>query len=607
VKFFSKSKLIVLVLLVGLLTSGFIYYKYITLITKKDMAEYVPNSAAAFLEVNSLSNLFTELTKTKAWQQFAHNFSISNQVEYLADAANIVSFTGLGLNEATLLARAQYVVVLDGLKIETKLVNTSDKKQVLEEPKESKESKESETGELEVIPQLALVIETHSNKVEEYLSNRVNLLAKRIYGDNITSREETFQNIKIKIFQVPNTERQIVTAQKGSVMIIGNSKNTVENCLAVLLGQKASFKQDPYLKLAREKLSKDSAIFGFVTGKTVASILQISTNILPESLVKNNEQGLPSIISEQLIDGIAYSVSFDNKEVVEKYFTLVKPDLASKISSIVKPIANQDLTLTNKLMPKSLDFTVFFLQEPAQLIEELITAISAHTNVVVSFALRQLVINLGKQYGIEPTEPIGNLISNENALIKLPNNDKFLFLLKVKDKLKLLPTVGRYLRKGSTEKVNSEEYKSLEIVTSPDKEMQAIAFLEEYLVVGTRSQLIKFIDIWQQEQKTQAYNLELVKNNPSAIFLSHKLENQKVGEFFLNLSRLLRTTDGAREILSTEPIKSLLAQTPASISVGYFLDEGLMIEKRSPLGVFTWLSNLISPTEELKESETFKQ
>jgi len=600
VNFFSKPKLIVLVLLVGLLATGFIYYKYITLITKKDMAEYVPDSAAAFLEVNSLSNLFTELTKTKAWQDLSSNFGISNQVEYLADAANILSFTGLGLNEATLLARAQYVVVLDGLKVETKSVNESDKKQILEESEGS--------NELEVIPQLALVIETHSNKVEQYLSNRVNLLAKRIYGDNITSREETFQNIKIEIFQVPNTERQIVTTQKGSVMIIGNSKNTVESCLAVLLGQKASFKQDPYLKLSREKLNKDSAIFGFVTGKTVANILQISTNILPESLMKNNEneQGLPSIISEQLIDGIAYSVSFDNKQVVEKYFTLVKPDLASKISSIVKPIANQDLTLTNKLMTKSLDFTVFFLQEPSQIIEELITAISAHTNVVVSFALRQLVINLGKQYGIEPNEPIGNLISNENALVKLPENDKFLFLLKVKDKIKLLPTVGRYLRKGSTEKVNSEEYKSLEIVTSPDKEMQAIAFLEEYLLVGTRSQLIKFIDIWQQEQKTQTNNLELVKNNPNAIFLSYKLENQKVGEFFLNLSRLLRTTDGAREILSTEPIKSLLAQTPASISIGYFSDEGLMIEKRASLGVFTWLSNLLGPTEELKESETFK-
>ncbi|MFY9227236.1 MAG: hypothetical protein WAQ98_31490 [Blastocatellia bacterium] len=598
-KFFSKPKLIVLVLLVGLLATGFIYYKYITLITKKDMAEYVPDSAAAFLEVNSLSNLFAELIKTKAWQDFASKFGISNQVEYIADAANIVSFTGLGLNEATLLARAQYVVVLDGLKVETKSVDESDKDK----------SKESEgSNELEVIPQLALVIETHSNKVEQYLSNRVNLLAKRIYGDNITSREETFQDIKIKIFQVPNTERQIVTAQKGSVMIIGNSKTTIESCLAVLLGQKASFKQDPYLKLAREKLSKDSAIFGFVTGKTVASILQISTNILPESLMKNNEseQGLPSIISAQLIDGIAYSVSFDNKQVVEKYFTLVKPDLALKISSIVKPIANQDLTLTNKLMTKSLDFTVFFLEEPAQIIEELITAISAHTNVVVSFALRQLVINLGKQYGIEPNEPIGNLISNENALMKLTNNDKFLFLLKVKDKLKLLPTMGRYLRKGSTEKVNSEEYKSLEIVTSPDKEMRAIVFLEEYLLIGTRLQLMEFIDIWQQDQKIQTNNLELVKNNPTAIFLSYKLENQKVGEFFLNVSRLLRTTDGAREILSTEPIKSLLTQTPASISIGYFSDEGLMIEKRSSLGVFTWLSNLIGPTEELKESETFK-
>ena len=602
-KFFSKPKLIGLVLLVGLLVSSFIYYKYITYVTKKDMAEYVPDSAAAFLEVNSLSNLFTELTKTKVWQDLASNFGISKQVEYITDMADIINFTGLGSNEATLLARAQYVVVLDGLKVETKSVDKSDKEK-LKEPLESSES--SESNELEVIPQLALVIETHSNKAEEYLFNRVNLLAKRIYGDNIISKEATFQNIKIKIFQVPNTERQIVAAQKGSVMIVGNSQATLESCLTVLLGQKASFKQNAYLKIARDKLNKDSTIFGFVTGKTVASILQFSTNLLPESLIKNNndDQSLPSMISEQLIDGIAYSVSFDNKQVVEKYFTLIKPELATKLKTIIKENNNQDLILTNKLMAKSLDFTVFFLQEPAQFIEELITAISAHTNVVVSFALRQLVINLGKQYGIEPTEPIGNLIADENALVKLPANDKFIFLLKVKDKLKLLPTIGRYLRKGSSEKVNSEDYKSIEIVTSPDKKERAISFLEEYLAIGSHAQLIEFIDIWQQQQKIIAGNLELIKNNPNAIFLSYKLESQKVGEFFLNVSRLLRTTDGANEILNTEPIKTLLAQTPASVSIGYFSDEGLIIEKRSPLGIFTWLSNLLGPTEELKESET---
>ena len=602
-KFFSKPKLIGLVLLVGLLVSSFIYYKYITYVTKKDMAEYVPDSAAAFLEVNSLSNLFTELTKTKVWQDLASNFGISKQVEYITDMADIINFTGLGSNEATLLARAQYVVVLDGLKVETKSVDKSDKEK-LKEPLESSES--SESNELEVIPQLALVIETHSNKAEEYLFNRVNLLAKRIYGDNIISKEATFQNIKIKIFQVPNTERQIVAAQKGSVMIVGNSQATLESCLTVLLGQKASFKQNAYLKIARDKLNKDSTIFGFVTGKTVASILQFSTNLLPESLIKNNndDQSLPSMISEQLIDGIAYSVSFDNKQVVEKYFTLIKPELATKLKTIIKENNNQDLILTNKLMAKSLDFTVFFLQEPAQFIEELITAISAHTNVVVSFALRQLVINLGKQYGIEPTEPIGNLIADENALVKLPANDKFIFLLKVKDKLKLLPTIGRYLRKGSSEKVNSEDYKSIEIVTSPDKKERAISFLEEYLAIGSHAQLIEFIDIWQQQQKIIAGNLELIKNNPNAIFLSYKLESQKVGEFFLNVSRLLRTTDGANEILNTEPIKTLLAQTPASVSIGYFSDEGLIIEKRPPLGIFTWLSNLLGPTEELKESET---
>lgn len=589
--FLSKRKFTAVFLVTSLLLAIFIYYKYLNQIEKKDMAEYVPSSAAAFVEVNSLSMLFSELVKTEAWQKLAPSFGISKQIEYLTSAADILTFTGIGTSEATLLAVAQYAMVLDSLELAT-----------------------TESSELEITPKFALVIETHSRaaKVEEYLANRVALFAKRVYGDKVISKEEVFNGINIKIFQSENKERSIIAAQKDSVLIIGNSLQSVQNCLSVLLGKQPNFKNHPGLKLAREKMGTNSIVFGFITKETVSRILQISTGFLPKlAAISNSEnQTLPSIISSQLIEGVAYSASFNQGHVVERYFTLIKAEVMAKVNSTIKP-NSKELSLTPGLINASLDFTVLFVDKPASFLEEIVSAVSAHTDAVISFALRQLIIELGKKYGITPDDPIGDLIANEIALVKLAGieKDEFVIMVRLRDKLKILPTIGRYLRKGN-ENVKSQDYQGIEIVSSPDAESRAIAFLDDNLVLGTQEQLIALINLWQKRklEESKPANLEIIKDFPRAIFLSSKVEKNMVGEFFLSISRLLRTTDGAQEILNNDPIKSLIAPLPPAISVGQFTDEGLMIETRSSIGSFSYLSMLFDQsTNELKESQTSKE
>ncbi|KAF0249686.1 MAG: hypothetical protein FD167_912 [bacterium] len=598
--FLSKRKFVLIVLSVSILLALFTCYKYLNHIEKKDMAEYVPASAAAFIEINSLSTLFSELLKTEAWQKLAPSFGISKQIEYLTSAADILTFTGLGPTEATLLARAQYAVVLDNLEFAT--TETDRELQT-----------ENTAGELEIIPRFALVIETQSRstKVEEYLANRVALLAQRIYSNKVIAKEEVFHEIKIKVFESENQKRSIIAAQKGSVLIVGNSLLSVQNCLSVLLGKQPSFKNNPSLKVAREKMGNQSIVFGFITKETVSRILQIGTGFLPKltAISNSKNQSLPSIISSELVGGLAYSASFNKGKVVERYFTLIKPEIMERINSAVQP-TSKEMVLTPGLMDSSLDFTVLFVDKPSEFLEEIIKATSAHTDAVIGFALRQLIIELGKKYGIVPEDPISDLIDNEIALVKIPEveKDEFVVMLGVNNRLRILPSVGRYLRKGN-EKVNSEEYKGVEIVSNPDSEARAIAFLDDYLVLGTKNQLITFINLWQTRKLDQEskVKLSIIQGFPNAIFLSSKVEKRAVGDFFLSISRLLRTTDGAREILNNEPIRSLVAQIPPSLSVGELGNEGLMIETRSAIGVFVYLSMFFdNSANELQESQTTK-
>ena len=566
------------------------------------MAEYVPASAAAFIEINSLSTLFSELLKTEAWQKLAPSFGISKQIEYLTSAADLLTFTGLGPTEATLLARAQYAVVLDNLEFATTEINKG-------------LQTESPAGELEITPRFALVIETQSRstKVEEYLANRVALLAQRIYSNKVITKEEVFHEIKIKVFESEDQKRSIIAAQKGSVLIIGNSLLSVPNCLSVLLGIQPSFKNNPALKIAREKIGNQSVVFGFITKETVSRILQIGTGFLPKltAISNSKKQSLPSIISSELVEGLAYSASFNKGNVVEQYLTLIKPEVMEKINLAIQP-TNKEMVLTPGLMDSSLDFTVLFVDKPSEFLEEIVKATSARTDAVIGFALRQLVIELGKKYGIVPEDPISGLIDNEVALVKITEmeKDEFVIMLGINNRLRILPSVGRYLRKGS-EKVNSEEYKGVEIVSNPDSEARAIAFLDDYLVLGTKKQLITFINLWQTRKLEQdsKVKLSIIKDFPnSAIFLSSKVEKRAVGDFLLGISRLLRTTDGAQEILSNEPIRSLIAQLPPSLSVGALTNEGLMIETRSAMGIFVYLSMLFdNSANELQESKTESQ
>jgi hypothetical protein len=596
----STKRNLLLISLVGLLlTAGLFYYLYFirNQLKRTDLAEYAPASSALFIEINSLPDLLSGLTHTEAWRKLAPALGLSSQLEKLGGMAEFLASTGVGPEEAVLLSRAQYAVIVSGLDLQTAEADS----------KEGKEGKE-----LELIPRIAFLIDTHANgeKVEKYLLPRVNLLAHRIYGSDLETAEEDYKGVKLKIYRAKELDRRIVAAQKNGLLLVGNQVESIESCLDVLNGSSPRLSQDPYLKQARARLGNGSSILAFVTGTSASRLLQLGSlsfsGAAGDQVKGIDREELARALSSQLINGIAYSATFDSGKVVDRYLALLKPEIVTALQSAVKPA--KDKPEVAALVSRMDDFTLLKVEQPAETLEQVLAGVSAHVNVVVSFALRQMVISLSRQYGIDPEEPVGHLLGNEIALVKSSEaeNPKSTLLIEVKDKIKLLPTVGRYLRRDGGQ-VRSEDYQGVEIVMGTGSEERSAAFLGSYLALSTHSEIKTVIDAWRSVERGSIDTARIdgvMEGGEGAVLISSRFDRRPAAELMLGLSRLLRATDGSRELLDAPRVQAAMAELPPSVSAARIITEGILMETQSPLGAFTVVSEFLAdPAGELKESK----
>src|SRR5262244_877584 len=83
------------------------------------MERYIPAQALAYLQVDSLADVTRGLTGTIAWREIAPLLGISSQWQQAASAAELIGNTGLGPDEAVLVARAQCAVVVTDLEVDS--------------------------------------------------------------------------------------------------------------------------------------------------------------------------------------------------------------------------------------------------------------------------------------------------------------------------------------------------------------------------------------------------------------------------------------------------------------------------------------------------------
>jgi len=566
----SFVPLIVFILVVAAITAAMLAFS-LKRRPRVAMEAYVPQSALAFIEIDDLPGLVDNFTSTELWRKLAPALGLSNDLRYLGSAGRIASL-GLAPTEAVLLSRAQYAIVVTGVEA---------------------------VGE-EIKPRIALIAETHSDSesVKQIADTKLPLLARRIFGEGVSSETSQYNGVMTrKLFLSGATGKQIIAATIGSILIVANHESSIEAAIDARLGRIASMALNPQLQKSRTEIGQKSQLFAFATSDGASKLFQLSLHVLAGGLVDaisekiDIGEAFSSSISRSL-GGLAYSASFENGIVVDRYLYLLEPQIASAIRNQVKVVADNPRALD--LIPQSASsFRVIMINRPSQALDALLAAISSRVDFATSYLTRQAVIELGKQFGLRPEESIADALGDELAVVSFPQAE-MAFLIEVKDQATIAPVVRRYLlRSGSA--VKTEDYNGIDFFTSADNQKSA-AFIGRFLVLASRNQMASFIDARVQKRSigSQPGIQDIFKERPSdAMIISYKSDRSKSGELMLAIAKLLRASSGDPDILRDQPIQSALASLPPNLAFTRLNNDCIVTEERSAAGNFTILSMIL--------------
>ena len=555
----SLALLAVLLLAVG----GWLYSRRVPHVA---LETYVPESALGYLEVNNLPRLLDSLTATTAWQQLAPAYGLSDKLRYLGKVGTLARVTGIGNQEALLLARAQFAVVITGIEVR---------------------------GE-EVKPRLAVIAETHSSadKLRAVIESRLPQLAERVYGRPIKEATE-YAGVPVTIYKAASGERRLLSAQLGGEWIIANHPDPLRACLDTRQGRTPSMANNFYLRNARPAVDHDSEMFAFVSGMGVVRFLQFGAHLVSGGVISSTPyasalQDLLAEISSRASDGLAYGASFESGEVADRYALLFKPEIMDRLRATVT-VNQGELRALNLVPPSVKEVTLINIKDPSRALDGVEAAISSQMQTGQSFLLHRFILGAREAFfGLKAGESAAPAIGSEIASLGFTEEvtDRIL-LVAVRDRTLLTRLTERFLsQRGAS--LKRETYSGVEITSSSDARRGAAAFVGDFLALGARAQILRLIDARQRGEalaNTPQFAAAVKPSQPAAI-LSFSSVKDETGAMLASLARWLQ---GSRV-----PASSALAldQLPLAASAMSLSEGGIYIESHAPFGNFPFFVSL---------------
>lgn len=519
------------------------------------MSKYAPADCLVYVEFQRVSDLMGSLFRTRAWTEISPAFGISRQLQSLESLSNLIAVTGLGADDSLGLLLAEYALVIDSVSVETL----------------------AETNELEVVPGVTLLIKTHSDDISSLVKSKSEMLARRIYGKDLQVTALRISTSEVYTYTSQTRNRQLLATCYGSLILISNRRESLERCLKAIEQGRTLHQEAAFLQARTE-----SPVFAYATPTGIGRLIQLAALFSLNSEQGSNIMGVEQLVNGQAVSSLTYSLNFVDEGVEERFYLRLRQDLATRLQQSFPPATGSSDIL--KLSHKS-DIWLLRAPKPLEKMEQLVETISAASNVVVAFALRQLLIDFEKQFGRD----IGDLLGDEIGIFRSASSLQHVKFFKVRDKIRILPYLAHYLQ---SQRVESELVSGYEIIHGTDG--RSAVFLDDYLLLGDRKSLVEAIEACSHAPYPQL----------QGTLISASSSERTLGDFFLRVSRLLRTTDGSREYLKRPEMSQILSSFPPCTSVGHFTSEGLLIESHSPLGPFPAIASLaIADTEELREEK----
>ena len=571
------------VLAVGLIVGG---YFALRRAPRVDMVRYVPAEALAFVEIDSLADLADGLTSTNAWREIGPALSLSSQLRQMGFFADLMGRTGLGPDEAVLVGRAQYAIAVTGV--------------------EAQAGENEEGPYLHLKPDFALIIESHlkPQAAARLVQDRVLLIAQKIYGESVAEETDDYRGSRLLIFHGAESSRRLIASSFGSVIVLANQDAAMKSCLDAIAGRAASLAEDSTLKEMRPKVDHDATVAGYVTARGIRKLFEIWPALIAggsaEPGTVSSFTDLLQHISEQAAQGLLYSLQFSEGGVTEKYLTVLRPQVAEALAETLKPASEASLQVL-ALIPQSIErLTLLEIDSVGDSPERVLKQLSPNLDLVAGVALREFVISLRKEYGLEGGDSLGDAAADEIAFVNFGDGSPSAMLVPANQKAKLQQAAEKYLKqKGST--IANETTDGIEIMVSSHDDRRAAAFVGDCLVLATRDQILKIGETHSSGvgiDRDKRLRGILSKRAAGTSVISYRPQVADAGPFLLAISKLTRVTDGSRELLERDPVRRAIERLPRSASYIQFRNYGVYVEANSAVGNFTLLTSLVKPDDE---------
>jgi hypothetical protein len=300
-------------------------------------------------------------------------------------------------------------------------------------------------------------------------------------------------------------------------------------------------------------------------------------------------------LSKQADVGLLYTSRFDDGGVTEEYLTALRPRIAEALSQPLKAASAAGFE-SPPMIPRGIEsLTLLSIENAGDTPERVFKQLSPAVDIVAAVALREFVINLKKQYGLEPADSAGDAIGSEIALVNFGDDQARGMLIRVKDRSRVAPFVNRYLKRKASS-IKNEQHNGTEILIASDDDRRAAAFVGDFLVLGALDQIGKIIDTNAKRDGLdgdERLKQVLSARPANASIIHYRARVDDAGKLLLAISKLTRVTDGSSELLDQDSARKALERLPHSGSFTEFRDYGVYTQTHSAVGNFSMIGSLL--------------
>ena len=525
--------------------------------TKVDMADYAPADSLVYVEFNNPAEVVQAIQHSNIWQAAAPITQSKPASHNLL--STVAARAGLGPLPGVLFARAQIALVMIGL-------NTFE-----------------ENESLKVRPEFALIVETHTAKwrIKPAAVDAIKHLANFSYGASMCS-ERTADADYIEC-SVSGSERKIVGAVDGTLVVIGNSDNAVRSCLEARRGVRPNIHSDQEMVKVRSSVSSDKTLgFGYVSPANSAKLFSwVAPLMLLQSPGDQQLQQLLAVSAGKVLRGVAWTASQSPQGIEDRFLFSLDPGVVSRLEPAFVESGPPHDDFWGFVPAGFQSLTIYRNKEPATAWGSLSSAVALKLDAVPAALFGTLLKSSLSVYGID--NPREALTALDPPLLTLKASESAagaILVARVNDRDRLKHSLAEEFVKGD----KGEILEGLESNPNPAKEFTAV-FVNEYVLLGKTENVRASLAAIRK-----GADADPRKYHNEGVIVTFTNDEERVNNFLSTLVQLQGRKLSAQEL---ESLHSVVRTAGYSATETKLNALGIERTTRSAFGQFSTITSLL--------------